>query len=67
MDELEKSEGEGKLLLGDFPVGPEPGAEEGPESFHGVDVDLAKSVAALVAGIFPSGMTDGLMMITPAL
>ncbi len=67
MDELKKSEVEGELLLGDASVGPEPGAEEGPEPFHGVDVDLAKSVAVLVAGIFPSGMTDGLMMITPIL
>ena len=39
----------------------EPGAQQGPEAFHGVDVDLAGPVPVLVAGIFAAGMADRLV------
>src|SRR5919112_685660 len=42
---------------------PQPGSQERPEAFHGVDVDLAEAIAVLVAGVFASTMTDGLVAV----
>src|SRR5687768_11221062 len=42
---------------------PQPGSQERPEAFHGVDVDLAEAVAVLVAGVFATTMTDGLVAV----
>ena len=36
----------------------EPGAQQRPEPFHGVDVHLAEAVPVLVAGILTPGMAD---------
>src|SRR3954469_23170241 len=41
----------------------QPGSQERPEAFHGVDVDLAEAIAVLVAGVFASTMTDGLVTV----
>src|SRR4051794_23119454 len=42
---------------------PQPGSQERPEAFHGVDVDLAESITVLVPGVFASTMTDGLVTV----
>src|SRR3954465_4654223 len=42
---------------------PQPGSQERPEAFHGVDVDLAEPITVLVAGVFASTMTDGLVAV----
>src|SRR4051794_8945167 len=38
VDDLEEAEIERQLVLRDAPVRAEPGAQQGPEPFHGVDV-----------------------------
>ncbi len=43
-----------------------PGAQQRPKNFHGVDVDLAKTVAVFVAGILATPVADGLVPITPS-
>src|SRR5215217_3592083 len=48
--ELEEPEIERQLVLRETPVRTEPGAQEGPEPFHGVDVHLAKAIPVLIAG-----------------
>jgi hypothetical protein len=58
--------------LRDAPVRAEPGAQQGPEPFHGVDVHLAEAVPVLVAGILTPGiltpgMADRLVLIAPVL
>src|SRR3954453_9220311 len=42
---------------------PQPGAQQRPEAFDGVDVDLAEPIAILVPGVFASTMTDGLVAV----
>src|SRR5829696_3959602 len=63
--ELEEAEIERQLVLRDAPVRAEPGAQQGPEPFHGVDVHLAEAVPVLVAGILTPGMADRLVLIAP--
>src|SRR4051794_23475579 len=43
----------------------EPGAQEGPEPFYGVDVHLAEAVPVLVAGVFAAPVADRLVLIAP--
>src|SRR3954454_9159495 len=42
---------------------PQPGSQQRPEAFEGVDVDLAEPIAILVPGVFASTMTDGLVAV----
>ena len=43
----------------------QPGAQQRPEAFQGVDVDLVKAITVLVARIFAPAVTDGLVLIAP--
>jgi len=43
----------------------QPGAQQRPEAFHGVDVDLAKPVPVLVAGLLAPGVADRFMPVAP--
>src|ERR687890_1715870 len=63
--ELEEAEIERQLLLRDAPMRAEPGAQQGPRSLHGVDVDLAEAIAILVAGVLATSMADRLVLIAP--
>src|SRR3954453_4832640 len=65
VDELEEAEIGGQLLLRDAPVGPEPGAQQRPEAFGRVDVDLAEAVAVLVAGVLAPRVAHGLVPVAP--
>src|SRR5215212_35097 len=65
--DLEEAEVERQLLLRDAPVRPQPGAQQRPDPFHGVDVDLAEAVAVLVAGAFAPPVADGLVPVAPGL
>ncbi len=65
MNELEEAEVERQLVLRDAPVRAQPGAQQRPETLDGVDVDLAKPVAILVAGVFTSGVADRLVPVAP--
>src|SRR3954453_15961563 len=49
--ELEEAEVERQLVLRDAPVRAQPRAQQRPEALDGVDVDLAKAVPILIAGI----------------
>lgn len=44
---------------------PKPGAQQGPEAFDGVDVNLVKAVAVFIAGLLPSAVADGLVLVAP--
>jgi len=59
--ELEEPEIKRQFVLRDAPVRAQPGAQQGPKAFHGVDVDLAEAVA----GILTSGVADRLMPLAP--
>jgi hypothetical protein len=68
--ELEEAEAERQACgsaasLRDAPVRAEPGAQQGPGLLHGVDVDLAGSVAVLVTSVFAPGMADRLVPVSP--
>src|SRR3954447_5419694 len=65
--DLKEAEIERQLVLRDAPVRAEPGAQQGPEPFHGVDVHLAEAVPIFVAGILTPGMADRLVLIAPVL
>src|SRR4051812_46845891 len=67
VDELEEAEIERQLVLRDAPVRAEPGAQQGPEPLHGVDVHLTEPIPVLVAGILTPGMADRLVLIAPVL
>ena len=59
--ELEEAEVERQLVLRDAAVRSQPGAQQRPEAFHGVDVDLAEAVAVFVASVFAAPMADSLV------
>jgi hypothetical protein len=63
--ELEEAEIEWQLLLRNAPMRAEPGAQQRPDPFEGIDVDLTEAVPILVARIFAAGMTDSFVLITP--
>src|SRR4051812_8388694 len=65
VDELEEAEIEGQLLLRDAAVGAQPGAEQRPEAFQGIDVDLAEAVAIVIAGVLAPAMADRLVAVAP--
>src|SRR5437763_15622849 len=46
-------------------MGAQPGSEQGPEAFHGVDVDLMEAVAVVIPSVFAFAVTDGLVLISP--
>jgi hypothetical protein len=63
--ELEEAEVQRHLLLRDAAVRPQPGAQQRPDPFHGVDVDLAEPVAVLVTGVLTPGVAHGLVPVPP--
>src|SRR5215213_8377076 len=65
VNELEEAEIERQLVLREAPMRAEPGAQEGPEPFYGVDVHLAEAVAVLVAGVFAAPVANRLVLVAP--
>src|SRR3954468_24719959 len=65
--ELEEAEVKRQLVLRKTAVRPQPGAQQRPEAFDGVDVHLAEPVAVFVARILGPGMADRFVLIAPAL
>ena len=66
MHELKEAEVERQLVLRDTPVRAQLGAQQGPEPFHRVDVDLAEAVAIFVTGILAAPVADRLVPIPSA-
>ncbi len=64
--ELEEAEIEWQLVLRKTPMRAQPGAQQRPKPFHRVDVDPAKTVAVLVAGILAAPMADRLVPVAPS-
>jgi len=58
--ELKEAEIKRQLVLRDAAVRAQPGAQQRPKTFYGVDVDLAEAVpvSVLVTGILAAGVTD---------
>ena len=46
-------------------MGPQPRAQQGPESLSGIDMDFIKTVTVLIAGVFPPAMADCPMIKSP--
>ena len=46
-------------------MGTQPGSEQGPEAFHGIDMDLMEAVAVFIPSVFAFAMADGLVLISP--
>ena len=46
-------------------MGTEPGAQQRPESFDGIDVNLAEAIAVVIARVFAVGVADGLVSVAP--
>ena len=65
MHELKETQVERQFLLRNAAMGPQPGAQQRPEAFGGVDVDLMEAIAIVVAGIFASAVAHGVMVETP--
>src|SRR3954469_16965156 len=63
--DMEEGEVGRQLLLRDAPVRAEPGAQQRPEAFRRVDVDLAEPVAVLVARVLAAGVADRLVPVAP--
>src|SRR3954447_11968067 len=61
--EFEEGEIVGQLLLRDAAM--QPGAQQRPNTFHGVNVDFAESIAIFVSGILAPTMVNGLVAETP--
>ena len=56
VNELEEAQVNGKPLLRDAAVRAQPGAQQRPEAFDGVDVDLAEAITIVVARVLAAGM-----------
>src|SRR3954464_15667083 len=63
--EFEEGKIAGQLLLRDTAMRPQPGAQQRPNTFHGVNVDFAEAVAILIPGILAPTMVDGLVAEAP--
>ena len=59
--ELEEAEVKRQLVLRNAAMRAQPGAQQRPEAFGCVDVDFAKAVPVLVAGILTSSVADRLV------
>ena len=65
MHELKEAEIQRQLFLGDSPMGSQPGTQQGPEPFDGVDMDLVKPVTIVIARILPLAVADAAVPVTP--
>ena len=65
VNELEEAEIERKALLRDATVRPKPGAQQGPETLDGVDVDFMEAVTVFIAGVLVSAVANGLVVVAP--
>jgi hypothetical protein len=63
--ELEKPQIQGESFLRDPSVRPEPRAQERPEAFNRIDMDLMMTIPVIVPGIFPRSVTDSAMNVSP--
>ena len=65
VNELEKAEVDRQFFLRNTPMRSQPGAQQRPEAFHRIDVDLVESVAVFIAGIFARAVVHALVLIAP--
>src|SRR5512147_3348250 len=65
VSKLEEPKIDGELFLRDATVRSQPGAQEGPEALHGVDVDLTEAIAVFIARILAPPMAHRLVLVTP--
>ena len=65
VDELKEAQIDGQLLLRDAAVRAQPGAQQRPEPFQGIDVNFTEAVAILVAGVFAAAMADRSVLVAP--
>src|SRR5215510_14399866 len=65
--ELEATQGDGAVLLGNTPMRAQPTPPERPQACHGVDVHCANAVLIFIAGQLASPMVDPRMVVAPCL
>src|SRR3954454_8575207 len=63
VNELEEPQVQGQALLGDPPVGAEPGTKQRPEPLERVDMHLAGPAPVIVPGVPPRRMADRLVAV----
>jgi hypothetical protein len=67
MNELEKAQVQRQLLLRETPMRTQPRSEQRPEAFHGVDMNFAKPLPMVIAGLFASTVTHAFLLVAPLL
>ena len=65
VDKLEEAEIKKQVLLSDSAVGSQPGTQQGPESFHRVDMDFVEAITVFVTGILSGVMADRFVLKAP--
>ena len=55
----------GRLLVGDPPVRTQPRSQHGTKAFDYVDRNFMESIAIVITGVFPRGMTHRVIACTP--
>jgi hypothetical protein len=60
-----RNPGRAATSLGRPPVGTQPRPQQGPKAFDRVDMDLMESMAIVITGVLPSGMTHRVMRVIP--
>src|SRR5947209_558342 len=63
--ELKEAKIERQFVLRDAAVRTQPGTQQRPEAFDGVDVDFAEAVTIVITRILTAGMTHRLVAIAP--
>lgn len=65
MHELKETQVKRQLFLGDTPMRAQPGTQQRPKAFQGVDMDLMETVTVLVTGAFSPAVTHALPHVPP--
>lgn len=65
MNEREESQMQRQLFLGHAAMRTQPRAKQGPETFHGIDIDFPEPIPILILGIRALFMVDRFMGVAP--
>ena len=66
MSELEESQIQGQLFLGNASMRTQPRTQERPKTFHRIDMDFVKAIAIVIPSVFPRRMIDRFVTEAPS-